>query len=286
MFLIGYHLISGRIGELISPDYEDMTDTRPIFEWLDVIKRKGIVYVGLDALSDFTVSAAVGNSMFADLVAIAGHIYKHGIDAGVPESVRDRAKPKISIHADEVNELMGNEFIPLLNKAGGAGVQVTAYTQTWSDIVARLGDSAKAGQVMGNFNSLIMLRVRELETAELLTKQLPEVQVHSMTLVSGVTDTSDTTLDVDFTSTNQDRINVVDAPMLVPADLVSLPKGQAFCLLQGGQLWKVRFPLPDTSADPAMPQDVRQVAEGMLHKYSTADQWWVGADPLAGNARG
>jgi len=213
-------------------------------------------------------------------------VNKHGIDAGVPESVRDRAKPKISIHADEVNELMGNEFIPLLNKAGGAGVQVTAYTQTWSDIVARLGDSAKAGQVMGNFNSLIMLRVRELETAELLTKQLPEVQVHSMTLVSGVTDTSDTTLDVDFTSTNQDRINVVDAPMLVPADLVSLPKEQAFCLLQGGQLWKVRFPLPDTSADPAMPQDVRQVAEGMLHKYSTADQWWVGADPLAGNARG
>ena len=51
-------LISGRIGELISPDYEDMNDTRPIFEWLDVIKRKGIVYVGLDALSDFTVSAA------------------------------------------------------------------------------------------------------------------------------------------------------------------------------------------------------------------------------------
>ena len=83
-----------------------------------------------------------------------------------------------------------------------------------------------------------------------------------MTLVSGVTDTSDTTLDVDFTSTNQDRINVVDAPMLVPADLVSLPKGQAFCLLQGGQLWKVRFPLPDTSADPAMPCDVRQVADG------------------------
>ena len=127
--------------------------------------------------------------------------------------------------------------------------------------------------------------IRELETAELLTKQLPEVQVHSMTLVSGVTDTSDTTLDVDFTSTNQDRINVVDAPMLVPADLVSLPKGQAFCLLQGGQLWKVRFPLPDTSADPAMPRDVRHRPRACEHT-STADQWWVGADPLAGNVRG
>ncbi|PZN80391.1 MAG: hypothetical protein DM484_09935 [Candidatus Methylumidiphilus alinenensis] len=95
----------------------------------------------MDALSDFTVSAAVGNSMFADLVAIAGHIYKHGIDAGVPESVRDRAKPKISIHADEVNEMMNNQY-PAADKAGGAGVQVTAYTQTWSDIVARLGLAA------------------------------------------------------------------------------------------------------------------------------------------------
>ena len=222
------------------------------------------------------------HSLFADLVALFGT--KHGIDAGVPEAVRDRSKPKLSIHADEVNEMMNNPC-PAADKAGGAGVQVTAYTQTWSDGPASLS-CLRPDRGDGHNNSLIMLRVRELETAELLTKQLPEVQVHSMTLVSGVTDTSDTTLDVDFTSTNQDRINVVDAPMLVPADLVSLPKGQAFCLLQGGQLWKVRFPLPDTSADPAMPQDVRQVAEGMLHKYSTADQWWVGADPLAGNARG
>ncbi|MFZ4703429.1 MAG: hypothetical protein ACOYMG_25590 [Candidatus Methylumidiphilus sp.] len=86
------------------------------------------------------------HSIFADLVAIAGT--KHGIDAGVPEAVRDRSKPKISIHADEVNEMMNNPC-PAADKAGGAGVQVTAYTQTWSDIVARLGDSAKAGQVMG-----------------------------------------------------------------------------------------------------------------------------------------
>jgi hypothetical protein len=36
----------------------------------------------------------------------------------------------INVHADEFNELMGDEFIPMVNKGGGAGVQVTAYTQT------------------------------------------------------------------------------------------------------------------------------------------------------------
>ena len=42
-----------------------------------------------------------------------------------------RPRPRhIVIHADQFNELFGDEFIPLLNKAGGAGFQVSAYTQT------------------------------------------------------------------------------------------------------------------------------------------------------------
>ena len=72
-------LTTGNIAELISPNYLDEDDPRPIFEWMEVIRRKGIVYVGLDALTDTTVASAVGNSMFADLVSVAGHIYKHGV---------------------------------------------------------------------------------------------------------------------------------------------------------------------------------------------------------------
>jgi conjugative coupling factor TraD (TOL family) len=270
-------LITGKIGELISPDYADTADRRPIFDWLEVIKRRGIVYIGLDALSDFTVSAAVGNSMFADFVAVAGHLYKHGVEAGTPAPTRTSERPAISIHADEFNELIGAEFIPLVNKSGGAGVQVTAYTQSLADLEARLGNAAKAGQVVDNFNNLILLRVRSPATAELLTEQLPEVQVHTLTLVSGVTDAADPTETIDFQSRNEDRVNVETAPMLTPADLVALPKGQAFCLLQGGQLWKVRFPLPDPGADPALPASVQELAAQMAHKYATADHWWIGA---------
>ena len=77
-------LTTGNIAALISPDYQDDQDRRPIFEWMDVVRRKGIVYVGLDALTDTTVASAVGNSMFADLVSVAGHIYKHGVTAQRP----------------------------------------------------------------------------------------------------------------------------------------------------------------------------------------------------------
>ena len=265
-------LTTGNIAELISPNYLDEQDTRPIFEWMDVIRRKGIVYVGLDALTDTTVASAVGNSMFADLVSVAGYIYKHG----VPGASMD-PPPVISMHADEFNELIGDEFIPLLNKAGGAGFQVTAYTQTWSDVEARIGNRAKAGQVAGNFNTLIMLRVKELATAEMLTDQLPKVEVFTLMSVSGVDDSSDPGSGVDFKSRNEDRISVSEVPMLTPAELITLPKGQAFALLEGGQLWKIRIPLPSPDAD--MPESLTQIAEEMERTYVTNDHWYRVQEP-------
>ena len=271
-------LTTGTIAALISPDYQDEQDARPIFEWMEVVRRKGIVYVGLDALTDTTVASAVGNSMFADLVSVAGTIYKHGVvapgsDTSLPENAR-QSLPTISLHADEFNELIGDEFVPLLNKAGGAGFQVTAYTQTWSDVEARIGSRAKAGQVAGNFNTMLMLRVKELDTAEMLTEQLPRVEVFTLMSVSGVDDSSDPGSGVDFSSRNEDRISVSEVPMLTAADMVTLPKGQAFALLEGGQLWKIRIPLPDDRADVAMPGNFEEMAEAMRRSYITNDHWY------------
>ncbi|SQA98018.1 Type IV secretory pathway, VirD4 components [Cedecea neteri] len=252
-----------------------MDDPRPIFDWEQVIRKRGIVYIGLDALSDSEVATAVGNSMFADLVSVTGHIYKHGINAGLPGDNPD--KLPVNLHCDEFNELMGDEFIPLINKGGGAGMQVTAYTQTSSDIEARIGSAAKTAQVTGNFNTLIMLRVRDNKTAELLTTQLPQVEIYTKTLVSGHADVSDPERGQDFTSSTQDRVGTVKTPLLEPADVVSLPKGQAFALLEGGQLWKVRMPLPaDEPDDPLMPKDLAAVAEQMRRNYHSSETWWTG----------
>jgi conjugative coupling factor TraD (TOL family) len=270
-------LTTGNIAELISPDYLDKNDTRPIFEWMEVIRRKGIVYVGLDALTDTTVASAVGNSMFADLVSVAGHIYKHGVDG---ESID--TPPTISMHADEFNELIGDEFVPLLNKAGGAGFQVTAYTQTWSDVEARIGNRAKAGQVAGNFNTMIMLRVKELATAEMLTDQLPKVEVFTLMSVSGVNDSSEPGSGIDFSSRNEDRISVSEVPLLTPAELITLPKGQAFALLEGGQLWKIRMPLPATDSD--MPETLTEITNEMERTYITNDHWYRVQEPWWGAA--
>ena len=266
-------LTTGKIGKLIAPDYFDVSDDRPIFDWTQIIRKRGIVYIGLDAMTDTEVASAVGNSMFSDLVSTSGMIYKHGFQNGMLDGMAN-AMPKICLHADEFNELMGDEFLPMINKSGGSGMQITAYTQSRGDIEARLGNSAKARQVEGNFNNLIMLRVKEKETAELLSNQLPEVEISQKMTVSGASDSSDTENNIDFTSSTQDRISMLRVPMLDPSNVTALPKGQAFCLLDGGHLWKVRFPLP-VEDNEDMPENLQALTREMEKNYYTAEAWWV-----------
>lgn len=264
-------LTTGRIAELLAPDYLDLADQRPIFDWMQVIRKRAVVYIGLDALSDTEVAAAVGNSMFSDLVSVAGHIYKHGIDDGLPGHMAG-GKVRINLHADEFNELIGDEFIPMVNKAGGAGMQVTAYTQTMSDIEAKIGSKAKAGQVIGNFNNLFMLRVRETATAELLTNQLPKVQIYNSTPASSANDSVNGK--TAFTSNSHDQVQLASVPMIEPAHVVGLPKGQAFALIEGGNLWKVRMPLPANDPDEVMPGNLQDLAAGMRRSAASSSDWW------------
>ena len=253
-------LTTGAVADLVSPDENELDDCRPILDWLEVIKQGRIVYVGLDSLSDTTVASAIGNAMFADLVSVAGYIYKFGVD-GVTST------PRVSLHADEFNELIGEEFVPLLNKAGGAGFQVTAYTQTWSDVEAQIGNRAKAGQVAGNFNSLIMLRVRELATAKMLVDQLPRVGVIGKSTSSGAGDSSKVDSEIDFETSHADSLSKSDVPLVGPTELFTLPRGQAFALLDGGRLWKLRFPLPKPN-DALLPPSLQE-AFALLKPEST-----------------
>lgn len=275
-------LTTGQAAQLISPDYFDADDTRPIFDWMQVIKGKKIVYVGLDALSDSTVASAVGSSMFSDLCSIAGQLYKFGIREvnnnqsgdNAKEKDKDKNKKKqynISVHGDEFNEIANHDVTTLLNKAGGAGLQMTLYTQTWSDVEARLGSAAKAGQVAGNLNTLVCLRVLEEATAKLLTSKLSQrVPIHTLQAYSGVSDSATLNNDAHFTSTNEDRLTTSEVPLLMPSDLTQLSKGQAFCWKEGKRdpdFFTIPLPQDDMRNIPA---NIETMAVAMQKNYSNA----------------
>lgn len=269
-------LSTGAVSSLFNPDHEEQ-DAENVFDWMSVINQRGVVYVGLAALQDVTVASAVGNAMFSDLTAVAGELYANGPNHDIPGSGSRKINP-ISLHADEFNELIGDEFVPMLNKAGGAGFQVTAYTQTWSDVEARIGSRAKAEQIEGNFNTVVMLRVRSKKTAELLTDMLPNVQVSHLTTVSTAQHQNEPGSSRHFGSSVQDRVSTSDVPMLETGDLTRLPKGHAFLVMEGGQLYKLRMPLPAPDRRP-LPEGIRELAELMQGESMSPvdwqqDHWW------------
>lgn len=263
-------LTTGNIASILAPDKSNTDDQRPVLEWAHAIRSNAVVYVGLDALTDPEVASAVGASMFSDLTSLAGHIYKHGIgpNDSSPSSTRP---PDIVIHGDEFSDLIGPQFKTLINKSGGAGYQLNLYTQTWSDPIAELGSEAKAGQIAGNIGTMLIMGVKEIATCEMFTKQLPEVSVSDIMAVSGVTDSEEAL--GGFTSNNQDRVSISRVPMISPADIVALPKGQAFVLLRGSELWKIRMPMPSKTDDQELPNDLGEMLKRMRRHYTSVVDW-------------
>ena len=213
---------------------------------MKAIKQKQIIYIGLDSLTNPNVAQAVGKAFLSDLVSTAGKIYKES-----------NANYRLNLHCDELSEIIQDSFVKILNKAGGAGFQVTAYAQTKQDLEVALGSKATAEVTEGNLNTLIIMRVKNEETANLLVKLLPQVGIIGHTQVSMVNDTPHGLDGVFFNTTNEDRIQISNIPMLEVNDIIALPKGQAFVLVNGGELYKIRIPLPLN--DGLAPTDINSV---------------------------
>jgi hypothetical protein len=70
--------------------------------------------------------------------------------------------------------------------------------------------------------------------------------------------------------------------LLTPAELITLPKGQAFALLEGCQLWKLRMPLPVEDEDSALPGSLAAIGNEMERIYITNDHWYRVKEPWWG----
>ncbi len=224
-------------------------------ELMSAIKQKQVIYIGLDSLTNPNVAQAVGKALLSDLVSTAGKLYKES-----------HANYRLNLHCDELSEIIQDSFVKILNKAGGAGFQITAYAQTKQDLEVALGSKARAEVTEGNLNTLIMMRVKNEETANLLVKNLPQVGVIGHTQVSMVNDTPHGEEGIYFNTTNEDRVQTTNAPMIEVSDIMTLPKGQAFILVNGGELYKVRIPLPLN--DGLAPADIKSVIYQINHTAS------------------
>jgi hypothetical protein len=96
---------------------------------------------------------------------------------------------------------------------------------------------------------------------------------------------------VDFTSRNDDIVTTTKVLLIEASDILQLPQGQAFALLEGNRRFKLRIPLADSTSDPFVPESLRKVAQQMKKRYRTSERWaqetdWLGLHPLGAAASG
>lgn len=223
-------LTSGSLGELLSPDPEDLSDERPITDSARIINNAQAAYLGLDSLTDSMVGSAIGSVFLSDLTSVAGDRYNYGVDN----------KP-VNIFVDEAAEVINDPFIQLLNKGRGAKIRLIVATQTFADFSARLGSQEKALQVLGNINNIFALRVIDAETQKYIAENFPKTRVKSVMRAQGQNTDGEQPI---MHGGNQGERLVEEESDLFPPQLLGMqPNLEYIAKISGGLIKKGRLPI-------------------------------------------
>ena len=222
----------------------------------DVYTGNKILYVALHSLKDATVASYVGKLFLSDLASFASDIYQNSQDHVVNseiafnnnnESYAEEFKPqsskrRVSVFIDEASEITNEALVQLLNKSRGANFSITLACQSFADLVKRTGSVSHAQQIIANCNTMISLRVKDEDTANVVTSALPKTVVYDR--VKSI-----------YSSTENARLSSNDSTSysLKPSQselfpnsaLMSLPNFEFVAKLADGRFVKGIFPIID-----------------------------------------
>ena len=223
---------------LLSPDYEDLDDKRPIMDMMRVVRGRHILYVGTDTLADPSVGHTVAAMLLADASSVAAEIYNHGIDGDDGSEER-----RIHVIVDEWGDVMCEPLIQQANKGRGAGIFIWALGQTLSDLTDALGGSKpKALRFLGNMNNMIVGATQDSETMKMVSEKLgmTAIQVRSQSQSTG-SKTEDTGLEfsVNRGETMKDTVTELFPPSLLPG----MPDLQYVGVFNRAEVVKGRIPV-------------------------------------------
>lgn len=226
-------LTAGELGKMLSPDANDMTDTRPIFDTKKIVNGGHVLYLGLDSLSNATVGSALGSVILADFAAVAGERYNYGTE--------HELKQKIKLYVNEAAEVVNLPLIQILNKGRGAGFVATLAAQTLPDFIARMGDEARARQILGNCNNLIALRTKDRQTQDFVVETFGTTHVQSISRSIGSGQQTDNA-GMDYRNQTSQSLQETEAEIFAPELLGMLPNLHYIAFMSGGRLIKGRLP--------------------------------------------
>lgn len=224
-------LATGETGLMLAPKADDFEDEREIWDIDKTIKQKAVLYMGLDSLSNNIVQKAIASMILADVAAVCGSIYNFY-----------DSPPEVVLIIDEVGEAINEQVIQVLNKGRGAGFKAFVAFQARADLEARLGNTAKMLQVLGNLNNQIILRLEDTDTAQWFSDKVGETAIRNL-VMTGSTSTGSEAHVGEFTGSVSRSLQLEKAP-LIPTRLIhSLPNLQYFMRISGAAVYQGRIPI-------------------------------------------
>src|SRR5574338_151004 len=223
-------LTTGELGSLLSPNPRDISDMRPMTDLASLIRANSVVSIGLDSLANKTISSAVGSMLLSDLTSVAAAIYNYG------------GNHKVFLIVDEAAEVVNDPYIQMLNKSAGAGFINLAAIQTIPDLAARFESMDKARQMLGNFNNLVSMRIKDRVTQDFVTETFGQTYVYTQQKIHGTSSSTEKHI-THFTGSVQERITEALEDVLPPDVLGQLPNWQYIAMVSGGRLIKGRLPI-------------------------------------------
>lgn len=229
-------LTTGELASMLSPDPEDPEDDREITDLKRIVDSGGVLYIGLDSLSDSMVGQAVGSIFMADATSLAGARYNYHEGEITP----------VALFIDEAHEAVAEPMIQALNKGRGAGFRMTLATQTLADFEAALGDQSKARKVLGNLNTYIALRTKDADTQQYIAESFPETAIQHVMRTQGTsTDGNDA---LDHKGNVGERLMEEQLPLIPQQLLGQLPNLEYVCNTADGRLLKGKLPILNREA--------------------------------------
>lgn len=222
----------------------------------DVYNGNKILYVALHSLKDATVASYVGKLFLSDLASYASDIYQGAQDHAVNSEIafnnnsecyaeefkQKSSKRRVSVFIDEASEITNEALVQLLNKSRGANFSITLACQSFADLVKRTGSISHAQQVIANCNTVISLRVKDEDTANVVTSALPKTVVYDK--VKSIYSSTENSKLSSNDSTSY-SLKPSQSELFPNSALMSLPNFEFVAKLADGRFVKGIFPVID-----------------------------------------
>lgn len=172
------------------------------------------------------------------------------------------------IIADELANTLQEESIPLIDTINQIKARLSLYEPDIPRISKQLSEqNSAADYFLSLFNQLIILRSANQFICDYLMQRQKDVYVTTTDLISGASDNSNIHSDIKFSSSTTVRQTKQKTHLLSLHDFASLPIGQAFCLLEGNQLYKIRIPLVEYNNSIQMDNEANLLIDSLEKTY-------------------